>query len=138
MLSSTRFQVDSGPEPELEVRLWSGPPFSGRFPEFIYPNRSVSVLSFQTFNISFMAVNCHNIVNQSCRPLTAGIYAPIPSFFLPKSEDLGTLFTSKSCRLLTFCSRHPIFRGTCPSRNQCWCFTTYCWLHGRSYSSVPL
>lgn len=25
------------------------------------------------------------------RPLTAGIYAPVPSFFLPESEDLGEL-----------------------------------------------
>ena len=24
------------------------------------------------------------------RPLTPGIYAPVPSFFLPQSEDLGT------------------------------------------------
>lgn len=24
------------------------------------------------------------------RPLKPGIYAPIPSFFLPESEDLGT------------------------------------------------
>ncbi|KAF8798088.1 aldolase [Phlegmacium glaucopus] len=35
-----------------------------------------------------MAANGHHIVNPSSRPLTPGIYAPIPSFFLPQSEDL--------------------------------------------------
>lgn len=31
------------------------------------------------------------------RPLKAGIYAPIPSFFQPETEDLGT-----SCSYCTF------------------------------------
>ena len=34
------------------------------------------------------------------RPLISGIYAPIPSFFLPHTEDLGASFTLGSCKLL--------------------------------------
>jgi 4-hydroxy-2-oxoglutarate aldolase len=36
------------------------------------------------------------------RPLKAGIYAPIPSFFLPETEDLGM---SASCNIFVpnFC-----------------------------------
>jgi len=36
-----------------------------------------------------MAANGQHIVNPSSRPLIPGIYAPVPSFFLPQSEDLG-------------------------------------------------
>ena len=34
-----------------------------------------------------MAANSTNAT--ATRPLSAGIYAPIPTFFLPESEDLG-------------------------------------------------
>ena len=30
------------------------------------------------------------------RPLTAGIYAPIPTFFLPDSEDLGQSMSAET------------------------------------------
>lgn len=33
------------------------------------------------------SINDHRI--RVTRPLSAGIYAPIPTFFLPESEDLG-------------------------------------------------
>jgi 4-hydroxy-2-oxoglutarate aldolase len=36
-----------------------------------------------------MAANGINGAHGVSRPLKAGIYAPIPSFFLPGSEDLG-------------------------------------------------
>lgn len=39
-----------------------------------------------------MATNGTNGVH-STRTLVPGIYAPIPSFFLPGSEDLGTLLS---------------------------------------------
>ncbi|KAJ3517173.1 hypothetical protein NLJ89_g667 [Agrocybe chaxingu] len=35
-----------------------------------------------------MAANGYHVANGASRPLKAGIYAPIPSFFLPESEDL--------------------------------------------------
>jgi 4-hydroxy-2-oxoglutarate aldolase len=36
-----------------------------------------------------MATNGVNGHAHVSRPLKAGIYAPIPTFFLPESEDLG-------------------------------------------------
>ena len=33
-----------------------------------------------------------SIGTEGTRPLTPGIYAPVPTFFLPESEDLGVSF----------------------------------------------
>lgn len=41
-----------------------------------------------------MAANGINGAHGPSRPLKAGIYAPIPSFFLPSSEDLGQYMRS--------------------------------------------
>ncbi len=50
-----------------------------------------------------MSANGVNGVHSSVvRPLTAGIYAPIPTFFLPESEDLGWYFEKKSNRVLKY------------------------------------
>lgn len=49
-----------------------------------------------------MAANGINGAHGVSRPLKAGIYAPIPSFFLPGSEDLGPFrFSSRFPDVLT-------------------------------------
>lgn len=64
-----------------------------------------------------MAVNGTNGVHHLSHPLRAGIYAPIPTFFLPESEDLGasylgltTLYTfAKASRCRTTSPDIPTF-----------------------------
>jgi hypothetical protein len=42
--------------------------------------------------------------HHASRPLTAGIYAPIPTFFLPDSEELG----ARTPRVVDVCSYRPL------------------------------
>ena len=71
--------------------IGSPSPVSGPTPNCIF----FGPLASFCFNIPLSHMD-HHIVNPSSRPLIPGIYAPIPSFFLPQSEDLGTPCTSKS------------------------------------------
>jgi hypothetical protein len=47
----------------------------------------------QTTRISVMDVNGVDATNTASHPLKQGIYAPLPTFFLPGSEDLGLSVT---------------------------------------------
>ena len=62
-----------------QARRLTGPEPDSRL---MFPGRQSAYIPLASFNTSSMAV--------VSRPLTSGIYAPVPSFFLPQSEDLGT------------------------------------------------
>lgn len=76
-----------------------------------------------------MATN--GVTHRTSRPLKSGIYAPIPTFFLPDSEDLG-----KSRNSFTFLvangHRHSVFRGPCCPCCLCRSWPTSLWIHGGS------
>jgi hypothetical protein len=56
-------------------------------PNWLYKLSPISPPPSPAYRLHTMAANGVN--HSASRPLKAGIYAPIPSFFLPDTEDLG-------------------------------------------------
>lgn len=56
---------------------------------YIPPAYETQVIVSPKISSSIMSFNGNGTHASTIRPLKSGIFAPIPSFFLPESEDLG-------------------------------------------------
>jgi hypothetical protein len=79
--------MPTAPAPPDRVRRPARPlPEAIRYLASAYADGRALALPLHTVHTMSPATNGHS---HPARPLKAGIYAPIPTFFLPDSEDLG-------------------------------------------------